>query len=532
MTYKIFLVEDEIVVREGIRDNIDWAAIGFEFCGEAPDGEMALPLIEEAKPDVLITDIKMPFMDGLRLSKIVREHMPWVKIIILSGHDEFEFAQAALKIGVTEYLLKPVSSADILDVLKKVVVSLNQEKSERENLKQLMSQVAHNLPFQREQFLLRLVMGGISSGEAIEQGQQLGLNLIAQYYLVLLVKIELCDDNQPFDYYEYQRIEKMLTNLVANTPDILHTKKDMEDLVLILKGEDREQLQQEGIFWSELINKEKGNDTACHLVIEMGSPQQRLSDIHRSFAEALVRVKNQTRQLTSRTPRVEEEQIELKKIDHEAFENYLKFGDLNAFDSFFETHLRPICESALQSELVMHYLFLEVILTIAQFASDLGDGDHSIAPEIQEIEGILQQIKTFEQIRSELRKMVAGALIFRNNKVNHQRVIIIQQARAYVEENFNDPGLQMNQVAYKFNLSPTHFSTVFSQEIGATFRDYLNNLRINYAKELLRTTNIKCAEVAYRCGYNDPHYFSAFFKKKTGFTPQQFRDQPQSSELV
>jgi two-component system response regulator YesN len=103
MLYKVFLVEDEIVAREGIRDNVDWKSAGFEFCGEAPDGEIALPLIETARPDVLITDIKMPFMDGLQLCRVIRERMPWVKIIILSGHDEFDYAQAAVKLGVTEY---------------------------------------------------------------------------------------------------------------------------------------------------------------------------------------------------------------------------------------------------------------------------------------------------------------------------------------------------------------------------------------------------------------------------------------------
>ena len=103
--------------------------------------------------------------------------------------------------------------------------------------------------------------------------------------------------------------------------------------------------------------------------------------------------------------------------------------------------------------------------------------------------------------------------------------MIIQRARAYIDDHFADPDLQMSYVAKKFNLSPGHFSTVFSQEIGESFRDYVNNLRINRAKELLRTTNMKCAEVAYKSGYNDPHYFSTFFKKKTGFTPQQFREQ-------
>ncbi len=127
MPYKVFFVEDEIVTREGIRDNVDWKAHGFEFCGEAPDGEMALPLLQTVKPDVLITDIRMPFMDGLQLSQIVRDRMPATKIIILSGHDEFEYAQKAIKLGVFEYLLKPVSVQDLHNVLQKVASELDQE---------------------------------------------------------------------------------------------------------------------------------------------------------------------------------------------------------------------------------------------------------------------------------------------------------------------------------------------------------------------------------------------------------------------
>ena len=121
MSYKVFFVEDEIITREGIRDNVDWRASGFEFCGEAPGGEMALPLLRASQPDVLITDIKMPFMDGLQLSKIVRERMPWVKIVILSGHDEFEYAQKAIGLGVTDYLLKPVDAAELQSVVQKSV---------------------------------------------------------------------------------------------------------------------------------------------------------------------------------------------------------------------------------------------------------------------------------------------------------------------------------------------------------------------------------------------------------------------------
>ena len=118
--YKVFLAEDEIVVREGIRNSIPWEKTPYTLAGEAPDGEIALSMIQEIKPDILITDIRMPFMDGLALSRIVKKTLPWIKIIILSGHDEFEYAREAISIGVEEYLLKPVSSQDMIKALDKV----------------------------------------------------------------------------------------------------------------------------------------------------------------------------------------------------------------------------------------------------------------------------------------------------------------------------------------------------------------------------------------------------------------------------
>ncbi len=530
MSYKVFLVEDESFTREGMRVKVDWNSVGFEFCGEAADGEMALPLIEASQPDVIITDIKMPFMDGLQLSKIIREYMPWVKIIIISGHDEFEYARAALKLGVTEYLLKPITSADLIDVLTRVAVTLDQEKSEREKLKQLQKQVEGTLVLHREQFLLRLVMGGISSAEAIEQGQQLGLSLVAQHYLVALVKIELCDAGKPFDYQEYQRVEKIVASLASNNIDILLTKKDPEELVLMIKGNDAEELQQEAIFWRDLIRREVERETICKLTIEIGSPQKRLSDLHHSFAEAMVKINNFGHPHPPSNFIQTRESINLLSLEHTELDNYLKFGSLLNFDEFFDTQLLPICETALQSKMVMHYIFLDVILTIAQFVSDLGDQGNQVAPEIQDIESLLRHINSIGQMKSELRRLISSALVFRNSQTNHERSMIIQQAKTFIDNHFDDPDLQMNKVAAQFSLSPNHFSTVFSQEMGESFRDYINNLRINRAKELLSTTSILCSQVAYQCGYNDPHYFSTFFKKKTGVTPQEFREQAQHNQ--
>src|SRR5512134_1783514 len=173
MSYKVFFVEDEIITREGIRDNVDWKASGFEFCGEAADGEMALPLLRTAQPDVLITDIKMPFMDGLQLSKIVRERMPWVKIIILSGHDEFEYAQKAISLGVTDYLLKPVTVQKLQTVLQELSVQLDQEREQQDHLRKLREQMEDSQAMLRERLLFRLVVGAVSPAEAVEKGQML-----------------------------------------------------------------------------------------------------------------------------------------------------------------------------------------------------------------------------------------------------------------------------------------------------------------------------------------------------------------------
>ena len=125
---KVFLVEDEVIIRESVKNSIDWEKEGYEFAGEASDGELALPLILEEKPDIVITDIRMPFMDGLELSRIVKEKLPDTKIIILSGYDDFGYAKEAIKIGVTEYLLKPVSAAVLLEHLQEVADKIQKQQ--------------------------------------------------------------------------------------------------------------------------------------------------------------------------------------------------------------------------------------------------------------------------------------------------------------------------------------------------------------------------------------------------------------------
>ena len=138
---KVFLVEDEFVVRQGIKNNIDWVSHGYEFCGEASDGELAFPMIQKMRPDIVITDIRMPFMDGLELSKLIKKELPEIEIIILTGHGEFEYAKEAIKIGIAEYLLKPINGEELLKEVDRLALKIEERRKEREIRQKYMKEM-------------------------------------------------------------------------------------------------------------------------------------------------------------------------------------------------------------------------------------------------------------------------------------------------------------------------------------------------------------------------------------------------------
>jgi two-component system response regulator YesN len=524
MTYKVVFVEDEIVTREGIRDNVDWKAHGFEFCGEASDGEMALPLLKTYMPDLLITDIKMPFMDGLQLCKIVRERMPWIKIIILSGHDEFGYAQKAIELGVTNYLLKPVTVKNIHQVLQKICGQLDRERKEQKDLEELRRQVEENRDSLRERLLLKLVIGAIASTEAIEQGQLLGMDLIARCYLVIILKIELNDRSEQFEYDEYQLVREIVAARVRNNPDIFLLNKDLEEQVLVMKGGTPEYLEEEKDQLLDAI-KQDVKKTRYHLAIGAGSPKKRMADIYHSFVEALAWIQNETNAKESGAD-LEVEKAELLEIDKTAVENFLRGGLRDEIDEFFNGYIQPLGETAIKSYLIRNYIIVDVIIAAAKCIKEWGGDIDKVTPELNSIETILANIKT--NLKEQVCMILLSALTFRDTHTQPRHGKLIQQAKSYIDDHFMEADLSLNDITTLTNLSPSHFSTVFSRETNQTFIDYLTGVRIQKAKELLRTTNLKSSEIAYRVGYNDPHYFSFVFKKNTGFSPSEFREQIQA----
>jgi two-component system, response regulator YesN len=417
MTYKVFLVEDEIVTREGIRDAVDWAAAGYQFCGEAPDGEIALPLIYERRPETVITDIKMPFMDGLQLCRILRETLPATKIIILSGHDEFKYAQEAIQIGVTEYLLKPIIPQELLAALRKVARPIDEVHQTSAHLQALQVQMDSHRSMLRERCLLDLVTGNSSTADFIEQAQGLEIDLLAPWYQVLVIRTVSRPDAPAAPLYAVcQHVDAIITDSIGDTGAILSFKQGLEETILILKGNLPESLARQAQRLSEVLQRQITAQTSSMAVIGVGQPTERLGAIAQSYTQALAQISAGARPPAG---------VPAPPDDHQQ------------------------------------------------------EPSHSAA--------------------------------------------LIAKARAYIDANYPNPEISLSLVAAQVLLSPTYFSVVFAREVGETFIEYLTNVRIRRAIELLRTTSLTSSEIAYQIGYHNPRYFYSVFRKVAGLPPNEFR---------
>ena len=182
---KVFLVEDETIIREGLRDRIPWEQYGYRFVGEAADGEVALPLIRKTRPDVLITDIKMPFMDGLSLSRIVREEFPKTKILIISGYDDFEYAREAISIGVDQYILKPVTRMSLRKVLQELKEKIEAEQEQEDFQSKLANEMHEYEQFSIRHFFEQVLEGELCVTEIYDEAAKWSLDLSASCYKLL-----------------------------------------------------------------------------------------------------------------------------------------------------------------------------------------------------------------------------------------------------------------------------------------------------------------------------------------------------------
>jgi two-component system response regulator YesN len=528
--YKVFLVDDEIVIREGIRDNVKWQNTGFIFLGEAPDGEMALPLIQETKPDILITDIKMPFMDGLQLSKIIRKTMPWIKIIILSGHDEFEYAREAIKIGVTEYLLKPIASGALIEALDRVALQIEKETKEREDARKIKKQLEQNAFLLRDRFLEELTQGIISTPEIIEGCTRFNINIIAKYYLVAIYQIDRCDNNDiSREGSDFLKTQMLIDNIINEAEDIIKFKKSMEEIVLILKGDNATNLSERAYDLGQAIKYDVERSTCYKLSVSIGKVRERLQGVAQSYKDAdkvrnskYIYGKNKILSINDVKSSTMAKK-DFTKVEKNNVRDFIKYGSMSQVGLFIEQHLSNL--NAIKSPIYIHYLLLDVVLDASAIVNELCGKLEDLVPEVLNLDGIVAEIDSIERFKELLEHIIIKVMEYRESKAENKYGSIIIKAKGFIDTNFSDSNISLNSVAAYVNVSPSHFSTIFSQETGENFIEYLTKVRIKKAMTLLKMTAHRSAEIAYQVGYNDSHYFSYIFKKTVGMTPKEYRNE-------
>lgn len=529
---KVFLVEDEFVVREGIKNNIDWKAHGYEFCGEASDGELAFPMIQKEKPDIVITDIRMPFMDGLELSRLIKKELPWTEIILLTGYAEFEYAKEAIKIGVAEYLSKPINGEDLIKTVDGVAEKLREKLKQRKLQEQYQKEMEENFLRDRKELFWHLVTGKKTAVELLETAEELHIDLSAMWYNIVLTHTQSA--RHAHDEYSDRviRIEQMMEKLVDGR-HVLVFDRDLEGKALLFKADTYEELLQ---FQNDYLQRMKeilDEYDYIRYFGGIGEPVNRLRELPLSFAKAshafahrYLMKENcfvgsselETGVYTTRE-KFDIADVNVKQMDRGKITEFLKLGEAEEVVYFIEEYFRALGASVLNSSMFRQYIVMDVCFCVIEFLEGLGFPKE----EIKSFEVRTEDLKSPESALEYVKRIVRHAVEYREKRASNRYGNIVDEVMRYIEENYANEELSLNHLAAQVNFSPSHLSMIFSQQTGQTIIKYLTDYRIGHAKELLRCTNKRSSEIAQEVGYKDPHYFSYLFKKSQGMTPTQYR---------
>lgn len=525
---KVFLVEDESVIREGLRDKIPWEQYGYTFVGEAADGEMALPLIRKTRPDVLITDIKMPFMDGLSLSKIVNAELPRTKIIIISGYDDFEYARQAIQAGVEQYLLKPITKLTLRKTLLEMKEKIQQDKEQKDYQAQFQNDLHVYEQFSRRRFMEKLLEGELSVQEIYQGAAKLGLQLSASSYNLLFLYLQEKDKERMEQFL--QRQDQVLHYFLRH-PQYILFRWNVNCYGVLIKGEksQMEELSQRGLAH---IRQVCTGEEQLEWYAALGKPVERLSmlpqcyqGVNHYFAYRFIvpGIQVLTEDTLAEYLTAQEDRgikgVDTAKMNPELIRDFLEKGSVSEICDFVESYLQSIGE-ALESRMFRDYVVLHIRFTAIAYLESIGVSQEEYIKRL----GDKDVCRKAAEIPDYFAFMLKTAMDIREENSSYQSGKLLRRAQEYIDENYDREELSLNNVAAEVNVSANYLSAVFSQTMQKTFVEYVTGKRMEKARKLLRTTDCSSSEIAAQVGYKDPRYFSFVFKKTQGVSPREYRN--------
>lgn len=530
--YRILLVDDEALIREAVSENVNWEQYGYTLAGSCENGKEALAFIEKNPVDVVLTDICMPYMDGIRLSEKLNEDYPLVKVIILSGYDDFEYAKMAIHYGVKDYLLKPITAEELGDVLLSVREELDQEQQDRQKISDLNMDYHKGRQLLYFDALLSLIRGSKTDEESRKELLKQGLSFDYAAYRVAIVELDIYSKSDRLDEKTKKESELMAFTLHNISQEMVQRSnagevcRGKENRVYILFYTNKPvEFRQTITEICDGIIRQMNQIMQLAVNVGIGSYVSGLENIYVSCEEAEEALAYHY--IMGGNHVIEIESIREKKgwaDGEELVENivlHVKKNDIREIKkdmAAMETVLRDYRYERRSAGTILQRVvdMLDELCRLSKLENEEGDLSR---------EQVLDQILTAEEWRTAVKLLEdycvdVGMRLEKQKNVGGRRYAV--EAIHYMEKNYGDCELSLNGVYSYLNISTSRFSTIFKQATGTTFMEALTGIRMQKARELLEHTDMKNYEIAERVGFSDSHYFSVAFKKIIGKTPTEY----------
>ena len=471
---RVIVVEDEDRIREGITGLLGLLEGNFEAAGEAEDGTVGLELIKREKPDIVITDIRMPDMSGLEMLEKVREYGIQSKVIVLSAYSEFEYARQAIRLGVTEYLLKPVSVDEFSRAMNTIKIQIEKERRLQPETLGTLEQI----------------LGAVLYGQ-LEPDEEVKMYLMNRYGLDAgqeLAEICIYLGN---DYgADSSRAEKEWASLLSQRDDMEYCmiRADYEQALLIVVYHFRDLQEKFELLYSYMDwNLTLGQDVLI--------AYPKILQIQTSVCIYPIELEN-------------------------CFKAEICLGEPERVKKVIESFHRYFSEGKLYTPRDMKECYVRFIWAVINITKEIDMLDYGNLNQ----QSILDQVmgaKLFTELKSALEGLMQKVKM---NKKNEDAIahLTVRRVKSMIHE-FYQSGITLDEIAAKLNVTPEYLSMQFHREVGETYSSYLKNYRISKAKELLIGTQKKQYEVAREVGYADSKYFSRVFRECTGYSPAEYR---------
>ncbi len=525
--YRVLLVDDEEDIRVGIGRKMDWAGLGFALVGEAENGQEALELAEQLKPDVVLTDIKMPFMDGLELCQVLTQRLPATKFIIFSGFDDFEYAKQAIRMNVSEYILKPINAVELSNVLQTLKQQLDSQRAERQDMETLRQRYRESLPVLRELFFTHLLDGRVRPEQIAERAARYEIDLQGSAWIAALMHFEEGEEGRELLAFSVERLFQENFHLDGCHPRSFFYN-DSIALLASFSGE-----LQIYAFTEELnrVCKLAKSYLGISLTVGVGEPCVSPGELHNSAIGAknaldyrVLMGAGKAIYIGDLEPDHGRPSLAFDENDEQTLTALVKLGVEQDLQAWTQNLVERICQAGLALS-QCHLFFLELLNCLLKLT-------RSANLELEDVFGTgfagVIQITDFDSPQ-ELGAWCLGCCRRMQKLIGQQRSDTTwrttEKAKAFIGEHYMESDLSVERLCEQLHVSPAYFSTLFKREIKMSFTAYVTMVRMEQAAALLKTTEDKTYLIAEQVGYQDPNYFSYVFKKYFGVSPTKFRTQ-------